>query len=190
MVDNATTHRVKKYENYVCFPLSTSPFWLSVIIMSPFPYLYATSQYGLSIPTVNITLYRLQIILITADMSYQSTNDTEQTTAATIVTNVRFFLQGKIHKQTRMLHSPTGQQLSQILGCTAAPRRFFHLMGLILPLHFAVLSWQGSQSSQHLLLMPLTGGYLLPYMFSLQLHHGRLEAAKPRCWDGDGHLFD
>lgn len=65
-----------------------------------------------------------------------------------------------------------------------------HLMGLILPLHFAVLSWQGSQSSQHLLLMPLTGGYLLPYMFSLQLHHGRPWAAKQRRWDADGHLFD
>lgn len=64
-----------------------------------------------------------------------------------------------------------------------------HLMGLILPLHFAALSWQGSQSS-HLLLMPLTGGYLLPYMFSLQLHHGRLRAAKQRGWDADGHLFD
>lgn len=40
------------------------------------------------------------------------------------------------------------------------------------------------------LLMPLTGGYLLPYMFSLQLHHGRMEAAKPCRRDDDGHLFD
>lgn len=115
-------------------------------------------------------------------------NQREQITAIIKVTNICFPLKGKFHKQTLTLYS-TGQQLSWIFGCAVAPSRFFHLMGLILPLHFAVLSWQGSQSS-HLLLMPLTGGYLLPYMFSLQLHHGRLEAAKPGCWDADGHLFD
>lgn len=84
----------------------------------------------------------------------------------------------RFHKQTWMTFFSTGQQLSWIFGCEFAPCRVFHLMALILRLHFAAPRWQASQSSQHLLLMPLTGGYLLPYMFSLQLHHGRMEDAK------------
>lgn len=118
-------------------------------------------------------------------MSNQSKDDSELITTVSIVTNICFSLEGKFHKQTWMLYSVTGQQLYWIFGCKVSPSRFFHLMGLILPLHFSVLSWQGSQSSQHLLLMPLTGGYLLPYMFSLQLHHGRLggcQATLLRCW--------
>lgn len=85
----------------------------------------------------------------------------------TIVTNIWFSLEEEYHKQTGMLYSPTGQQLSWISGCAVAPSRIFHLMGLILPLHFAVLSWQGSQSSQHLFLMAMTGGLFAPiYVFS------------------------
>ena len=176
-----------------CFP-PTFLLWVLTVshvsVPASITFLYVTPQWwGLSTSTVNVTLYHFQIILIKADTSNQSKDDSEWVTTVTIETNICFSLQGKFHKQTWMLYSATGQQLSWIFGCTVAPSSF-HLMGLILPLHFAVLSWQGSQSSQHLLLMPLTGGYLLPYMFSLQLHHGRLEAAKPRCWDADGHLFD
>lgn len=50
------------------------------------------------------------------------------------------------------------------------------------------------QTSALLLLMPLTGGYLLPYMFSLQLYHGsRSLAAKhlaATAASSDGHLFE
>lgn len=78
-----------------------------------------------------------------------------------------FFSSGKVHKQTWMLYSSTGQQLSWIFGCVVAPSRFFHLIGLILLLHFAALSWQGSQSSQHLLFNVPDRGLFAPiYVFS------------------------
>lgn len=87
-----------------------SSIYISVLTVShnyvavSIPYLYVTSQYGLSTPTVNITLYRFPILLITADMSYQSTSDTEWTTAVTIVTNIRFFPSGK--NSQRNMYAP------------------------------------------------------------------------------------
>lgn len=182
MVDIGPFH-IKTICLWNCVPLLhfSSEFWLWVISPPCFHHLPLCHS-----KVIRPEHFHCKMLPVTSFKWYsskqtnQSKDGSEWITTMTIVTKICFSLEGKFHKQTWMLYSATGQHLSWIFGCTVAPSSF-HLMGLILPLHFAVLSWQGSQSSQHLLLMPQTGGYLLPYMFSLQLHHGRLGAAK-RCW--------
>lgn len=56
-------------------------------------------------------------------------NQSEWIMTMTKVTNICFSLEGKFHKQTWMLYSSTGQQLSWIFGCAAAPNRFFPFDG-------------------------------------------------------------
>lgn len=51
-------------------------------------------------------------------MSNQSKHDSKCIPVVTIVTNICFSLEGKFHKQTWMLYSSTGQQLSWIFGCS------------------------------------------------------------------------
>lgn len=66
-----------------------------------------------------------------------------------------------------------------------------HLMGLILPLHFAALNWQGSQSSQHLLLNAPDRGVICSHICFLSNYTTAgcgLPSNSSR--DADGHLFD
>lgn len=99
--------------------------------------------------------------------------------------------EGKVSHAT--FYSWTGQQLSGIFGCTAALSRVFffpfffsffsslHLMGLILPLHFAALSWQRSQSPFN---APDRGLFAPIYVFSpiTPWQAAGCQATPLRCW--------
>lgn len=117
-------------------------------------------------------------------MPNQSRVDSEWITTVTIVTNICFSLEGKFHKQTWMLYSSTGQQLSWIFGCTVAPSRFFHLMGLILPLHFAVQLAGLSVVTTSPFNAPDRGLFAPIYVFSpiTPWQAGGCQATLLRCW--------